>query len=150
MEFPRDYDLALNDHEVSRHFPQLQNNLNFWFTSLRTEDYNCIAWAQEITDDWLQLTDGRNLVYEIDKYIEYFKSLGFLECDKKEIIDLDKETKVIAVYYSSSNRAFTHVARRLENGNWASKLGDWEDIEHNVPEVLLGSSYGDSVVYLKK
>ena len=39
------------------------------------------------------------------------------------------------------------MARQLPSGLWTSKLGESEDIEHQV-EGLEGSSYGNVLVYL--
>ena len=34
--------------------------------------------------------------------------------------------------YGDAGGAPTHVARQLPSGAWTSKLGDWEDIEHQT------------------
>ncbi|HEX4644075.1 MAG TPA: hypothetical protein VH598_00545, partial [Verrucomicrobiae bacterium] len=36
----------------------------------------------------------------------------------------------------------THAAIQTEDGKWRSKLGDFEDIEHNLLSSLEGTWYG--------
>jgi hypothetical protein len=43
----------------------------------------------------------------------------------------------------------THAARQLASGRWTSKLGELEDIEHEL-EAVEGAAYGSVVVYLKR
>jgi hypothetical protein len=44
----------------------------------------------------------------------------------------------------------THAAYQLENGNWVSKLGDFEDIEHFKAEILHGPQYGIIIRYMSR
>lgn len=49
----------------------------------------------------------------------------------------------------------THAARQLPSGAWTSKLGEWEDIEHDTLEALEGSegrgeAYGRVALILKR
>ena len=37
----------------------------------------------------------------------------------------------------------THAARQLQNGWWTSKLGKYEDIDHDSLEELQGYGFGD-------
>ena len=57
----------------------------------------------------------------------------------------------IAVYGKVGK--FSHVARLLESGNWTSKLGTLEDIEHDDLDSLtedLDNSYGQPLVFLRR
>ena len=150
MDFPAKYRVNLTDAQIKRHFPSLKKGKNFKFTSLGTDGYNCVAWASEITDDWIQLYD-RNWMPKIDakSYLDYFGKLGFKIVTETAS---EKGKLKIAVYIANGNGRpeFKHVARQLLNGKWTSKLGDWEDIEHDTPEVLLGESYGDEIVIMEK
>ena len=38
---------------------------------------------------------------------------------------------------------FTHVARQLSDGQWTSKVGQFEDITHPSPANLAGGIYGN-------
>jgi hypothetical protein len=43
----------------------------------------------------------------------------------------------------------THAARLLPSGLWTSKLGEWEDIEHDLL-ALEGDVYGTVALLLKR
>jgi hypothetical protein len=43
----------------------------------------------------------------------------------------------------------THAARQLPNGKWTSKLGRWQDIEHEL-DGLVGEMYGTVKQILKR
>jgi hypothetical protein len=50
----------------------------------------------------------------------------------------------------SLSQEVTHAARQLPSGAWTSKLGDWEDIEHNALSGLESSFYGRVSIILKR
>jgi hypothetical protein len=54
------------------------------------------------------------------------------------------------VIYVDSSGTPTHMARQLSNGNWTSKLGDAEDIEHAQLEQLEGDIYGVAYQFLRR
>lgn len=54
------------------------------------------------------------------------------------------------VLYADSDRTPTHAAKQLPNGHWTSKLGDFEDIEHDTLDCVEGPVYGKPAVYLKR
>jgi hypothetical protein len=146
MNFPEEYSIALTEHEIERHFPNLSLD-NFKFTSLQTDEYNCVAWVIDKDDDWIQFYyDNGNNDVRVSRYIEYFNSLGFTISNNP---NLQEGVIKIAVYSDDSNE-FKHVARQLPNGKWTSKLGDWEDIEHETAEVLLGKSYGSRLTIMER
>ncbi len=43
----------------------------------------------------------------------------------------------------------THAARQLPTGRWTSKLGEWEDIEHEL-HALEGELYGTVALVLRR
>jgi hypothetical protein len=148
MNFPEGYLRGLTVTRLQRHFPNLVPGQNFEFTSLKTDDYNCVAWSTEIEDEWIDFPYDEQGNYDdnIDKYITYFKNLGFVE-----IKDSNPEDGVskIAIYGDNENN-FKHVARLLPNGKWTSKIGDWEDIQHDTLEALSGNSYGHPILLMQK
>lgn len=148
MIFPEGYLRGLTVTRLQRHFPNLIHGQNFDFTSLKTDDYNCVAWATEIDDEWIQFPYDEQNNYDdsIRKYITYFTDLGFTETN-----DSRPEENVLKIaLYGDKENNFTHVARLRSNGKWASKLGDWEDIEHDTLEVLSGPGYGHPVKLMEK
>jgi hypothetical protein len=52
--------------------------------------------------------------------------------------------------YVNAGGAPTHMARQLPSGNWTSKLGQQEDIEHSTVSEVEGPLYGTAVVFLKR
>lgn len=147
IDFPDGYQKALTDSRRSRYFPNLTEQ-NFFFKSLKTDDYNCAAFVLNIEDEWIEFKDEYgNLDVNLQTYINYYKSKGFEEIDSIEIEDNKFK---IAIYYIKESLEFKHVAFQIAKGKWKSKLGDWEDIEHENLETLFGSSYGNAVVYMRK
>lgn len=71
--------------------------------------------------------------------------MGYEVCDNTE---LEVGFEKIAIYGDSDGEA-THAARQLPNGKWTSKLGRWEDIEHEL-EGLTGEMYGEVKQILKR
>jgi hypothetical protein len=80
----------------------------------------------------------------IDSFIEAFKTLGYEICENGLEVGFEK----IAIY--SLNGQPTHAARQLENGNWTSKLGRLEDIEHYSTRAVEDFKYGRVVVFMKR
>lgn len=142
MIFPDEYSIALNEHRIQKNFPNLGPD-KFAYTSLKTEDYNCMAWAVENTEDWIQFDGGYDC--KIETYINYFSSLGFTITE-----DVSYTNGIIKICLYAENNEFRHVARQLPNGRWTSKMGDWEDIEHETPDVLIGNFYGSKLIFMEK
>lgn len=142
-------------------FPNLKET-DYQKTSEPSEDYNCIAWAlQDNSKRWDP--DEMNQWYwppgvpravEMEALRAAFRTEGFEDCDDGSLEDgIEK----IALY-ATSNEKPTHAARQLENGKWTSKLGDYEDIEHETLDCLNGERnwfgriqcYGKAVGYMKR
>lgn len=133
-------------------------------TSPATKDYNCIAWAAE--DDTKRWDiDPYGIYYwppavprrrSIEEVTSVFESIGYETCNDESV---EPGFKKIAIYADSSDLP-THVARQLPNGKWTSKLGDFEDVEHQFihawERALMQmrtfelSSYGKLVKIMKK
>jgi hypothetical protein len=56
--------------------------------------------------------------------------------------------KKVAVY--GIGGFYTHATRQLETGKWTSKLGNEEDIEHDLPELVGGGVYGEIALFMKR
>ncbi|MGH7976493.1 MAG: DUF7689 domain-containing protein [Limisphaerales bacterium] len=61
----------------------------------------------------------------------------------------EKGFEKIAIYADAVGDV-THVAKQKASGKWTSKLGDWEDLEHNTLAALEGEFYGKVVQILKR
>ena len=91
--------------------------------------------------------------YTVNALIETLTLLGFELCEDGVLID-DFEKLAI---YSNSSGLWTHVARQLPDGRWASKLGRLDDIEHETLHETLeevtgapGSDYGTVAAFMIK
>lgn len=144
---PPDYEPILNQVIAKRYFPKLILGENFQLTSCKTDDYNCIAWSLGIDDEWKQVYENNLGVRDCNKYIELFKESGFIVIENS---NFEEGILKIAIFYEASTNHFKHVARQINNNSWTSKLGEWEDIQHNTPEDLLGDSYGDTLIFMCK
>jgi hypothetical protein len=82
-------------------------------------------------------------------YIKFFESHGF-----EIAVDGDPEVGVEKIALYSMDGEFRHVARQLSNGRWTSKIGEQEDIEHDLPEELENDipkyGYGRVTTYLQR
>lgn len=122
-------------------------------TSLATIEYNCIAWAAGDTETWWWPDeDGighwpSNVPRErtILAFQLAYATLGYAPCQTGQLeIGFEK----IALYGDGDGP--THAARQLPNGNWTSKLGEHEDIEHINLECLNGPCYGRVICFLRR
>ena len=139
--------MALEDffHNLNPH--------NHKITSNATIDYNCIAWAAGANNRWWDPTENPNYFWpegiphvdDVDTIVKVFVALGYMLSQSR---DLEPGFEKVAIY--GDGAGFTHAARQLPSGKWTSKLGDWEDIEHNNLEALEGEFYGKAVQILKR
>ena len=122
----------------------------FEITSQATREYNCIAWSmEEATQFWWPVDNGGYFwptgatEPSLPDFEQVYADLGYARCDHIEHEDADQ----VAIYLDPLGTP-THAARRLENGNWTSKLGDLEDIEHNDVNGVCCDTYGETVIIL--
>jgi hypothetical protein len=137
-----------------RHFPLLDPE-NYRITSEETDDYNCVGWAASEVDpgQWWPLPDAPEYYWppgaRTDETLEAFEDgfgrLGYVSCDDHTF---DVGFEKIVVY--ASRGVPTHVARQLPDGGWTSKLGSWEDIEHEEPRDLAGGLYGQPALFMRR
>ncbi|MDZ8187072.1 MAG: hypothetical protein RMX96_19770 [Nostoc sp. ChiSLP02] len=134
-------------------FPNLSRT-EYSVTSKQSTLYNCFAWAAGEDNRWWSPIDPDNTYYWVEgitpeltmsAFIQAYESLGYELCNNS---DLEAGFEKIAIYATSDGEP-THAARQLLNGKWTSKLGRWEDIEHEL-EGLIGEMYGDVKQILKR
>lgn len=142
--------VEFSGNNMKGHFPHLDSS-NHKVTSVRTVEYNCIAWAAGESDRWWDVADGyywppgATKGYHTEALIEAFNGLGYAETQNPAY---EEGVEKVAIY--SLRGEFTHAARQLKDGRWASKLGELEDIEHKTLEALEGPFYGKPTVILKR
>jgi hypothetical protein len=81
----------------------------------------------------------------LEAFFDLFEKKGYARCE-----DASREVGFEKVAIFASGRLFEHAAKMTSDGEWISKLGDGEDIQHETPEVLEGKKYGQVVAVFKK
>ncbi|NEP62691.1 MAG: hypothetical protein F6K31_38190 [Symploca sp. SIO2G7] len=134
-------------------FPQLRAT-EYRITSKASRIYNCFAWAAGEDDRWWNPLEPENPYYwpdgvpaelTIAAFIQAYQTLGYEPCNSTE---LEEGFEKIALYATTDGEP-THAARQLPAGKWTSKLGRWEDIEHEL-DGLSSEMYGSVKQILKR
>jgi len=142
----------MNEH-LKAAFPGLRTS-SFRVTSAADPAYNCIAWAGgSAADWWWPLSDAVKTYWPpespremtLEAFRRAFGSLGYSECQSDS---LEPSYEKVALFADSAGRP-THAARQLPTGRWTSKLGQSEDIEHEL-RALEGSVYGSVTLIFKR
>jgi hypothetical protein len=133
-------------------FPKLAST-QFEITSPRTKLYNCIAWAAgETNRKWWP--DKMNVDFwpkgvareaTLAAFITAYNTLGYEPCDNG---DFEIGFEKIAIFLKPAGTP-AHAARQLGNGKWTSKLGNEEDIEHELNGVEC-QQYGQAKKFMKR
>ncbi len=143
----------MSDENLEYLFPNLVHG-GYSITSPRSPFYNCIAWAAGDVEAWWEpdmmnhyyWPPGVPREYSVDAYRRAYEKLGFSECSGT---DLEEGFEKIAIYVGSDGEP-THAARQLASGEWTSKLGALEDIQHSDLECLQGEEYGIIGLIMKR
>lgn len=134
-------------------FPHLAVT-GYSITSPATRAYNCFAWAAGEDDRWWNPLEPNSPYYwpdgvpaelTIAAFIQAYQTLGYEPCESS---DFELGFERIAIYATPDGEP-THAARQLPNGKWTSKLGRWEDIEHEL-DGLTSEMYGSVKQILKR
>ncbi len=140
-------------HLESR-FPKLKDT-DYQVDSPQDKTYNCIAWSVgEKQRSWWPNPHPFANCYWPDEapeqatmyaFKEAYRSLGYEVCDSEE---LEEGYQKVAIYADQHGNP-KHAARQTEDGKWASKCGDFEDILHEL-EGLEGDAYGSVSCVMKR
>jgi hypothetical protein len=84
-------------------------------------------------------------VETIDALIKFYETFGYSETPTGEY---EEGFEKIAIYATAFGKP-THAARQVGPTTWASKLGNWYDIEH-TKDAVSGGSYGEVVKYMQR
>lgn len=140
-------------HPIEVVFPKLTTEV-YRITSPKTALYNCVAWAAGQVEAWWWPDPMEQAFWPLgiprretlDVFIQAFGTIGYVPC---ETSDLEPCFEKIAIYVDALGKP-THVAKQLPDGNWTSKLGKLEDIEHATLAGLTGFQYGSVALFLKR
>lgn len=135
------------------------NDQNCAETSGKANRYNCIAWAAGIDTDWWW-PDARGIgkwppsaprAITMQAFVEAFASLGYKLCYNST---LESGLEKIAIYgrvsKSTGETIPTHAALQLASGEWTSKMGPLEDIQHTTADDVNGPVYGKPIYYMSR
>ena len=137
-------------------FPNSERD-KFKHHSEETTEYNCIAFALEIQDKWIDPEtqdplDGTKPWWPdkiprdrtLSTFIKLFELYGFQKCLDK---NLEEDYVRIAIFVRGDKVA--HAARQIGNGMWVSKLGNGVDCIHSLSAIHNGM-YGVVRQFMKK
>ena|SRR5437879_4884337 len=139
--------------DIEHLFPRLRGTA-YRLTSSPDDSYNCIAWAAGVTKKWWwpfgdpQRTywpEGVSREETLDAFRIAFVALGYMTCDHAEA---EPGFEKIAVFTDTAGCPL-HAARQLPDGQWTSKLGAMDDIEHALYG-LEGMQYGRVALVMKR
>ncbi|MGK7876268.1 MAG: hypothetical protein AB4426_24125 [Xenococcaceae cyanobacterium] len=139
--------------EIEKAYPNLPLT-GYEITSPDTIDYNCIAWAAGDQESWWwpdkneqdYWPPGIKREETLPAFIDAFQTIGYELCESES---LEEEFEKVAIYIDENSKP-KHAARQLPNGKWTSKLGNWEDIEHESLDGLVGEYYGTVAQIMKR
>ena len=142
----------MNEHLLTL-FPGLRTT-PFRVTSPADRKYNCIAWAANNASDWWwpegkapdavwPASAAREVT--LSSFTAAFLTIGYV-VDGDELLEPGFEK--VALFADAAGIP-THAARQLTSGAWTSKLGNAEDIEHEL-RALEGEIYGAVALILKR
>ncbi|MGH7812554.1 MAG: DUF7689 domain-containing protein [Candidatus Binataceae bacterium] len=139
-------------------FPKLADNWKL--TSSFDPRYNCLAFAVGDTQRWWEYgatdelgvrTHWPNGLTESEKLSDWIAALKTLRFELADDGSVEPGYEKLALYRKKETA--THAARQLSTGRWTSKLGRFEDIEHDTPDELTGNSleaYGAIAQFMKR
>ena len=143
----------MNSDRIEGALPALKEQA-YEITSDESETYNCIAWALHDTKQWWWPTTlygcywppGVPRENTREAVIKVFEMHGYTNCDSGE---LEPGYEKVAIY-ERSDTGIEHAARQLQDGEWTSKIGEWEDIRHRTPQSVECEDYGKVVQIMKR
>jgi hypothetical protein len=133
------------------YFPNI-NKKNHAVKSDQDGTYNCIAFAAGRTDKkWWPIVRpdahwpaGVPYTESPDSFIKAFETEGYTVCVDETYVD---GTEKVA-FFTFAGRV-KHAARMSTKDGWLSKLGDAEDISHELRAVT-GGGYGLPTVFMER
>jgi hypothetical protein len=91
--------------------------------------------------------DGVRRSYELSAFVDADRTIKYEVCADGS---LEPSIEKIVIY-TNQYGGVEHVARQLPDGKWTSKIGDHEDIVHNTPASLGGSTdYGEPRCFMSR
>lgn len=141
----------LDDPDLATKFPNLVAS-EIAITSDVDLSYNCIAWAAGDANRWWwpnlygrHWPDSAQTQSDLEAFLTTFGRRGFQVCLNG---DLESGYEKVAIYTNERGEP-QHMARQTARGAWTSKMGEFEDIEHQLGS-LEGGDYGWVTHFLRR
>lgn len=110
--------------------------------------YNCVAWAAgDDTKIWSPAVGvggkllggyywpkGVPLLPTVAATEAVFAREGFVQTSVEDV-ELEPGVEKVAIFGEDGMGLVTHAARQRPSGRWASKMGDYADIEHDLRDI---------------
>ncbi len=131
-------------------FPGLGGS-GYVVTSPEDIHYNCVAWAAADINRWWwpdedsYWPEGVAREETVAAFVAAYGESGFEACEGP----LFEEGYEKIAIYAAPDGIPTHLAKQLPSGLWSSKLGQLQDIQHRL-EDLVGSVYGYCACFLRR
>jgi hypothetical protein len=121
---------------------------DYWPPNVRESRFNNVPIALLLLREIDSMAGILFLRYLISKerlqvYLEAYRTIGYETCDSQ---CFEPGFEKIAIYVNDNGKP-THAARQLPNGQWTSKIGMWEDVEHEFSESLAMEIRGQIIDY---
>jgi hypothetical protein len=125
-------------NHFERLFPRLRGS-GFRVSSPCDDVYNCIAWALSVTDAWWWPVgvpprnfwpEGVPREVTLEAFRLVFAKVGYEVCASD---GLESGFEKVALFVDELGPS--HAARQLSDGRWTSKLGQLQDIEHDLHDL---------------
>lgn len=145
------------EQRLERIFPALRTT-TYSVVAEPDHNYNCIAWAAGVADDWWDPVDetrtwpaGAPRGDTVEIVMMGLSTIGY-----EQYADgmLEPDVEKIALYEHRGE--FTHVAKQLASGLWSSKLGREWLIEHELEALTDHANpggpwqYGEVVAFMSR
>jgi hypothetical protein len=152
---------------ISKRLPQIRekafpdlHRTGYEVTSKEDDFQNCIAFAAGKAKGVWTPYAGYGYYWpnelprktDVETFVKLYKlEAGYDPCDASDKGEYEEGVEKVAIYVDSNNEV-THAAKQNKDGTWTSKLGDWEDIRHNVLEGVCGNdpAYGKVAKFLRR
>ncbi len=150
-----DLNSKANRDSLIKVFPKLDTDPNFKISSPCSQIYNCIAWAMQYEDRWVDILDtlpghwwpgGVEKDMKSETLVQAFEAEGFIRAENH--IPEDGFDKVV-LYKKENADEWTHAARIVSQTKEHSKFGQAWDGYHS-DNSLESQSYGKPFAYMKR
>ncbi len=145
---------SINRDALIKAFPDLKDDVNFEILSPQTPIYNCIAWAMQFDDRWVDPIKVPGHWWPVgvaesmspEALIQAFQAVGFtIAIDCKIEHGFDK----VILYKNQITDQWTHASRIIKDSVEHSKFGEGWDGCHSINSIK-GTIYGVPYCYMKR